>query len=91
MPRRIWKHKTEAFEGFSKRFHTEHLVYFERYPTIGEAVAREKQIKRWRRAKKVQLIELENPSWADLAAGWFDDPFWCVPPEWETGSYGYLQ
>lgn len=88
---RLWKHKTGVFEGFSKRYHVNRLVYFERFPSMRLAILREKQLKGWRRSKKVALIEKENPTWADLAVDWFDDPFWCMPPEREVGIYGYLQ
>ena len=88
---RMWKHKTGVFEGFSKKYHVDRLVYFERFASMKEAISREKQLKGWRRSKKVWLIERENPNWSDLAEGWFDDPFWCMPAEREVGVYGYLQ
>ena len=69
---RVWEHKTGAIEGFSKQYHTTRLVYLERYRYVAAAIAREKQIKRWRREKKIALIESMNPAYRDLAAGWFD-------------------
>ena len=69
---RVWEHKTGTFEGFSKHYHTTRLVYFECYGDVRSAIAREKQIKRWRREKKLALIESMNPQYRDLAADWFD-------------------
>ena len=88
---RIWKHKTGVFEGFSKQYHVTRLVYFERFTTMREAIRREKQLKGWRRSKKVWLIERENPNWLDLAELWFDDPSWNWDfpglQFWEPGVY----
>lgn len=70
--RRVYEHKQEMFEGFSKKYKTNKLLYFE---TIGDslsAIAREKQIKHWRREKKVKLIDTQNPDWKDLASDWYD-------------------
>jgi len=69
---RVWEHKTGAVEGFSKQYHTTRLVYFEAYRYVAAAIAREKQIKRWRREKKLALIELKNPQYRDLAADWYE-------------------
>jgi len=69
---RIWEHKTGAVEGFSKQYHTTRLVYFESYRYVATAIAREKQIKRWRREKKLALIESMNPQCRDLAADWYE-------------------
>ncbi len=69
---RIWEHKTGAVEGFSKQYHTTRLVYFETYRYVRNAIGREKQIKRWRREKKIALIESMNPGYRDLAADWFE-------------------
>jgi len=54
---RVWEHKTGTFEGFSKHYHTTRLVYFEYCGDVRSAIAREKQIKRWRREKKLALID----------------------------------
>jgi len=67
---RMFQHKEGTFEGFTKTYKCNRLVYFERWGDIAEAINREKQIKRWRREKKVFLIELENPTWADLSTDW---------------------
>jgi putative endonuclease len=69
---RVWEHKTGAFDGFSKRHHTTRLVYFEPYRYVRNAIGREKQIKRWKREKKIALIESMNPGYRDLAAHWFE-------------------
>ena len=73
---RVWQHKTKAVEGFTARYGIDRLVYFEHTNNIHDAIAREKQIKGWRRAKKVALIESMNPGWKDLAADWY-----AMPPE----------
>lgn len=79
---RVWKHRTGAFEGHSKRKGCTRLVWYERFAWVTEAIRREKQIKEWKRDWKLKLIEDANPDWRDLAAGWFpeNDPDW-VPPE----------
>jgi putative endonuclease len=56
--------------GFTQNFNCERLVWFERYQYVRNAIAREKQIKRWARAKKLALIEGMNPTWADLSEQW---------------------
>jgi putative endonuclease len=66
LPKRVWEHKNAAASGFTKKYGVNLLVYFEHCPGIAAAIAREKQIKKWRRRWKVQLIEKENPEWKDL-------------------------
>ena len=68
--RRVWQHKNGLFEGFSDRYQCHRLVYLERYATGPVAIAREKQLKRWSRAKKLALLLRENPAWADLSEEW---------------------
>jgi putative endonuclease len=65
---RVWQHKTGAFEGFSQKYSCTRLVYREVYDTVFRAISREKQLKGWRRSKKVALIERQNPRWEDLYA-----------------------
>ena len=65
--RRIYEHKSEIVDGFSKRYHTHKLVYFETYGNPTEAISREKQLKGYKRFKKITLIEHMNPSWNDLS------------------------
>ncbi len=69
--RRVYEHKHGAVDGFTSRYRLTRLVYVEEAPTIVEAIAREKQLKGWRRDKKVALIEHLNPNWDDLSADWF--------------------
>jgi len=64
--RRIYQHREGIVEGFSKRYFIKKLVYWEETPDIKSAIAREKQIKRWKREWKVQLIEKANIEWNDL-------------------------
>jgi putative endonuclease len=66
LPARIWQHRTGAVEGFTKRYGLKRLVYAEPYDRIEDAIAREKQLKKWTRARKVRLIEATNPRWDDL-------------------------
>ena len=68
LPQRVWQHKTDSLEGFTKRYQVHMLVYCEYHPDMNSAIAREKQIKKWKRAWKLQLVEKENPEWTDLAA-----------------------
>jgi putative endonuclease len=67
---RIAQHKSHAFPGFSSKYHCERLVFIERYAHAETAIAREKQLKGWLRARKVALIEQGNPAWVDLSQGW---------------------
>ena len=64
--RRLWEHKSRQIEGFTKMYCVNKLVYFEDYSEIRDALAREKQLKRWTRAKKNILVESKNPTWDDL-------------------------
>jgi putative endonuclease len=63
----VRSHKEGSVPGFTKRYGVNRLVYFERHPTMPHAIQREKQIKRWYRAWKVELIESLNPDWRDLS------------------------
>ena len=70
--RRVHEHKTGQTEGFTNRYNMKTLVYFESFNDPSHGIAREKQIKNWRREKKLRLIEEENPEWRDLSDGWYD-------------------
>jgi putative endonuclease len=70
---RMWRHKTREFVGFTDRYNCDRLVWAEMFPDSYEAINRERQLKRWRREKKVALIEAENPKWDDLTAEWYDE------------------
>jgi putative endonuclease len=67
---RIFRHKSKLTDGFTKKYNLHRLVYFEAFGDVRDAIAREKQIKGWLRAKKVALIESVNPEWKDLAPEW---------------------
>ena len=69
LQRRIYEHKSEIIDGFTKKFHIHKLVYYEDFSDVNAAIAREKQLKRWIRAKKNWLIETKNPNWNDWSVG----------------------
>ncbi len=64
--RRVYEHKSGGIEGFTKKYKTNKLVYFEETPDVQSAITREKRIKKWRRSWKIELIEKNNPQWRDL-------------------------
>ena len=64
--RRIWEHKNNIFEGFTKKYEVHLLVYYEVFSEPRQAITREKQLKWWRRKWKLELIESFNPGWDDL-------------------------
>jgi putative endonuclease len=72
LERRVREHRLGEIEGFTKKYRVHRLVFFETFHDARTAIAREKQLKGWRREKKVALIEAENPTWEDLAAEWVD-------------------
>ena len=63
--RRVWEHKSDSIDGFTQQYGVHLLVYFEFHETMPDAILREKQIKKWRRAWKLKLIERDNPQWHD--------------------------
>ena len=69
LTRRTLQHRLKTVQGFTSRYKVQRMVYWEHYDKIAAAIAREKQIKGWLRAKKVALIESKNPKWRDLAEG----------------------
>ena len=69
LARRVWEHKTDLVDGFTKKYGVHRLVYYELHVSMIEAIRREKQIKKWYRAWKIDLIEKENPEWLDLWPG----------------------
>ncbi|MEZ4520353.1 MAG: GIY-YIG nuclease family protein [Thermomicrobiales bacterium] len=72
LERRVWQHRNgSSLSSFSAKHGITKLVYIEDFSDIHEAIAREKQIKNWRRSKKVALINAENPGWDDLAGDWY--------------------
>lgn len=68
--RRLYEHKHKSIEGFSARYNIDTLVYYESFADVNAAIAREKEIKKWRRQKKNALIESMNPEWKDLSEEW---------------------
>ena len=72
LERRIYQHKHKLIEGFTSKYNVNRLVYYETYRDVRDAIDREKQIKAWRRSKKIALIETENPKWQDLSEGWYE-------------------
>jgi len=73
LKRRVHEHKHKLVEGFTSKYNVTYLVYDEETSDVRAAIAREKQIKGWVRARKVALIEASNPAWRDLSADWFFD------------------
>lgn len=74
---RLYQHRSGELPGFTSRYGVVRLVRFEMFDDMPTAIAREKQLKRWRREWKINLIESDNPHWDDLAAGLGFDP---IPP-----------
>jgi putative endonuclease len=66
LARRVWEHKTRAVPGFTAKYRVDRLVWFEVHETLEGALIRERQIKRWKRDWKINLIESQNPHWVDL-------------------------
>jgi putative endonuclease len=64
--KRVWQHKSDMAEGFTKKYQVHILVYFELHKNMRAAILREKQLKKWNREWKLQLIEENNPNWSDL-------------------------
>src|SRR5580704_2007772 len=91
--RRVFEHKTHRHDGFADQYNAIRLVYWERYDDVYKAIAREKQLKGWRREKKLRLIARFNPGWTNLAADWFEniatgrlDPSEPAPETSESGE-----
>jgi len=71
LEKRVWEHKNDIYEGFTKKYKCHKLVYFEHSGKMMDAIEREKEIKKWNRQKKQDLIKTINPSWNDLAQNWY--------------------
>ncbi len=71
LPRRVYEHRHQLVSGFAMRYRIDQLIYVEPFSEIRDAIAREKQIKAWRRSHKVALIDSANPEWNDLGEIWF--------------------
>ena len=74
--KRVFQHKFHHYEGFTARYEVVRLLYWESYDDVHKALAREKQLKGWARAKKIALLERRNPQWKDLASEWYP---WMEP------------
>ena len=72
LERRLYEHKHKLVEGFTKTYNLDKLIYFEIFQNINDAIKREKNMKKWKRQWKIDLIEKENPKWNDLAIDWFE-------------------
>ena len=70
LPKRLYEHRSGFVEGFTKKYNIHKLVYYEEASYLRSALAREKQLKGWTRAKKNALIQRLNPEWKDLSANW---------------------
>jgi|SRR5580658_6621409 putative endonuclease len=67
---RVLRHKAGEGGAFTRKYRAHRLVYYHGFQNVDDAIARETEIKKWRREKKVALIQAENPTWEDLSAGW---------------------
>ena len=75
LERRVYEHKNGLTAGFTKKYKVTKLVYHEETSDVGSAIAREKQLKAWRRSKKVTLVESVNPLWEDMGLRWYSGLF----------------
>jgi len=64
--KRVYEHKNDLVDGFTRKYQVHHLVYFEEHDDIQQAISREKRVKKWKRRWKLELIESTNPNWRDL-------------------------
>ena len=71
LSKRVFEHKCHRIAGFMDKYNVERLLYSESLDDVQKAISREKQLKGWRRSKKVALIEFQNPHWLDLSRDWF--------------------
>ena len=82
LQKRVFEHKWKERDGFTARYNCDRLVWFESYQDVTKAIAREKQLKGWRRDKKIALIEKMNPAWVDLSRDWYD----VEPADWKRAA-----
>jgi putative endonuclease len=71
LQKRVFEHKRKLHDGFSATYNCNRLVWFERFFDPGNAIAREKQLRGWTRARKIALIRKTNPAWIDLSEDWY--------------------
>lgn len=69
--RRVWQHKQHELAGFTAKYGVDRLLYFESFDDVRKAIGREKQLKGWRREKKIALIAVQNPKWVDMSREWY--------------------
>ena len=69
---RLYQHKNKIAAGFTQKYNVHKLVYFEHTHDVRVAIEREKEIKKWRREKKIKLVESKNPEWKELSIEWID-------------------
>jgi putative endonuclease len=70
--KRVFEHKWKEHDGFTANYNCDRLVWFESYQDVAKAIAREKQLKGWRREKKTALVNKTNAAWVDLSKDWYD-------------------
>jgi len=80
--RRMFEHKNRIINGFAKKWNCMDLLYFEGFWDIGDAIIREKQMKKWRRDWKLDLIKTSNPLLLDISISWFDDKLQLIDSSW---------
>ena len=88
LERRLFEHRQKLIPGFTSKYNISRLVYFELFGEVRDAIAREKQLKGWRREKKIALIESLNPSWQELTAAWQPPARPLDTPSVELRAYG---
>jgi len=71
--KRVWEHKNKKVKGFTEKYGVDRLVYYEQTNDVNIAIQREKQLKKWNRRWKLELIEKSNPNWNDLSKDWIPD------------------
>jgi len=81
LQKRVFEHKSKLIDGFTSRYSFDMLVYYEEFTNVNCAISREKELKGWRRDKKLALILADNPDWADLSLEWEEDPSWRAVTE----------
>ena len=86
LAKRVWQHKQHEIDGFTAKYKVDRLLYFETFDDVRNAIHREKQLKGWKRQKKIDLIEAQNPQWVDLSRGWYESRTLCHPERSEAES-----
>ncbi|MFA6184020.1 MAG: GIY-YIG nuclease family protein [Parcubacteria group bacterium] len=73
LERRVCEHKNKKIKGFTEKYNLDKLIFYEETNDVAFAIQREKQLKKWNRKWKIDLIEKDNPNWTDLASSWYGD------------------